>query len=273
MSRLSINELTTFRWTFEDDICHYTDACVSAIGIWRPKLADYGEEKGAELLKEANFKVTSLSWVGGFTSSDMRSFDDQVADACETIELSEELECPCVTLLTGPRGAYTHRHARRLFRDALKKLLPLAEKHSVVLAVEPMHESCAHDWTFLNDLTEAIALMKEFDQTPLRLAIDSYHFSRDPQFREHLDSLAGKLAIVYLSDSRSHPNAEQDRCRLGEGTVPLREFIEQIESRGFTGAYEVRLMGEAIELGCYSKLLNESQRYVRELLHSVCGPA
>jgi len=90
MSRLSINELTTFRWTFEDDICHYTDACVSAIGIWRPKLADYGEEKGAELLKEANFKVTSLSWVGGFTSSDMRSFDDQVADACETIELSEE---------------------------------------------------------------------------------------------------------------------------------------------------------------------------------------
>src|SRR5262245_32552598 len=135
MSRLSINELTTFRWGFEDDICQYAEAGVHAIGIWRPKLADYGEEKGAELLKESHFRVTSLSWVGGFTSSDMLSFDDQVQDGRETIRLAAELECPCVTLLTGPRGVYTHRHARRLFRDALKQLIPLAEKHNVLLAV------------------------------------------------------------------------------------------------------------------------------------------
>jgi sugar phosphate isomerase/epimerase len=273
MSRLSINELTTFRWTFEDDICHYADVGLRSIGIWRPKLADYGEEKGAELLRESNFRVTSLSWVGGFTSSDMRSFDDQVQDARDTIELAAELESPCVTLLTGPRGAYTHRHARRLFRDALKTLLPLAESNGVLLALEPMHESCARDWTFLNDLSEAIALVEEFDHTPLRLAIDSYHFSRDPLFQKHLDRLIGKLAIVYLSDSHAHPNAEQDRCRLGQGTVPLREFIEQLELRGFAGAYEVRLMGEAIEQGCYHKLLDESQKLVRGLLQSVCGPA
>lgn len=273
MSRLSINELTTFRWTFEDDVSHYADAGVHAIGVWRPKLADFGEEKGVELLKESNFRVTSLSWAGGFTSSDLRSFDDQVQDALETIELASELNSPCITLLTGPRGAYTHNHARRLFRDALKKLLPVAEKHGVFLALEPMHESCARDWTFLNDLHEAVELVEEFDQTPLRLAIDSYHFSRDPLFREHLDRLATKLAIVYLSDSHTHPNSEQDRCRLGEGTVPLREFIEQIESHGFIGSYEVRLMGEAIEQGCYNQLLHESQRFVRDLLSSVCGPA
>lgn len=273
MSRLSINELTTFRWTFEDDISHYAEVGVRAIGIWRPKLADYGEEKGQELLKEAQFRVTSVSWIGGFTSSDMRSYDDQLQDARETIELAAELESPCVTLLTGPRGAFTHSHARRLFRQALKALLPVAEKAGVLLALEPMHESAAREWTFLNDLSEAINLVEEFDQTPLRLAIDSYHFSRDPKFREHLDRLISKLAIVYLSDSRAHPNSEQDRCRLGQGTVPLREFIEQVETRGFSGAYEVRLMGEAIELGCYTKLLQESQLYVRELLQSVCGSA
>lgn len=273
MSRVSINELTTFRWTFEDDITHYAEAGVRAMGIWRPKLADFGEEKGAELLREMNIRVTSLSWAGGFTSSDLRSFDDQVQDARETIELAEELEAPCVTLLTGPRGAYTHRHARRLFRDALKPLLPLAEKHGILLAVEPMHESCARDWTFLNDLSEAIHLVEEFDQTPLRLAIDSYHFSRDPRFDEHLDRLISKLAIVYLSDSQAHPDSEQDRCKLGEGTAPLRNFVEQLETRGFSGSYEVRLMGEAIEQSCYVKLLKESQRFVRDLLQSVCGPA
>jgi sugar phosphate isomerase/epimerase len=273
MSRLSINELTTYRWSFEEDVLHYAEGGVRAIGVWRDKLTDFGEEKAVELIRDSQIRVTSLSWIGGFTSADLRSYDDQLQEAREAIELAAELGSPCVTLVTGPRGAYTHRHARRLFREAHKTLLPLAERANVLLAVEPMHESASREWTFLNDLGEAVQLVEDFESSPLRLAIDSYHFSRDPNFYEYADRIASKLAIVYLSDSRTQPNSEQDRCRLGEGTAPLRNFIEQIESRGFTGDYEVRLMGEAIETACYTKVLEQSQRYVRELLNSVCGPA
>ncbi len=48
MLRLSVNELSTFRWSFEEDVVHYRAEVFKAIGIWRAKLADYGEEKAAE---------------------------------------------------------------------------------------------------------------------------------------------------------------------------------------------------------------------------------
>ena len=46
MSRLSINELTTYRWSFEEDVTRYKAAGIAGIGVWRQKLADFGEEKG-----------------------------------------------------------------------------------------------------------------------------------------------------------------------------------------------------------------------------------
>jgi SpoVK/Ycf46/Vps4 family AAA+-type ATPase len=53
MDRLAISELTTFRWSFEEDVARYRAAGISSIGIWRQKLADIGEQRGAALVREA----------------------------------------------------------------------------------------------------------------------------------------------------------------------------------------------------------------------------
>ncbi|HIQ20312.1 MAG TPA: sugar phosphate isomerase/epimerase, partial [Planctomycetes bacterium] len=50
MAQLSVNETTTFRWSFEEDVAHYAAAGIPSIGIWRHKLSDYGHQRGLELL-------------------------------------------------------------------------------------------------------------------------------------------------------------------------------------------------------------------------------
>ena len=35
MAELSMNETTTFRWSFEEDVAHYAAAGIPAIGVWR----------------------------------------------------------------------------------------------------------------------------------------------------------------------------------------------------------------------------------------------
>ncbi len=77
MALLSMNETTTFRWSFEEDVANYAAAGIPAMGVWRQKLSDFGEDKGIELLAEAGLKVSHLFWAGGFTGSDGRSFRDQ----------------------------------------------------------------------------------------------------------------------------------------------------------------------------------------------------
>ncbi len=98
MSKIAINEMTTYRWSFEEDVHNYAAAEVSAIGIWRQKLSDFGEDKGIELLAENGMVASSLLWAGGFTGSDGRSFKESVADADEAIRLAAALKAPCLTI-------------------------------------------------------------------------------------------------------------------------------------------------------------------------------
>ena len=51
MLRLAMNELTTYRWSFEEDIRYYKAAGFEGIGIWRSKLSDCGEEDGIRKLR------------------------------------------------------------------------------------------------------------------------------------------------------------------------------------------------------------------------------
>jgi len=60
LSKLSMNEVTTYRWSLLDDVIAYSDAGYEAIGIWRPKLAEFGEERGIDLVRESGLSVSSV---------------------------------------------------------------------------------------------------------------------------------------------------------------------------------------------------------------------
>lgn len=260
MARLAISELTTFRWSFEEDLEHYAAAGVTGIGIWRQKLADCGEEKGAELVADAGLAVSSLQWAGGFTGSDGRSHAESLQDARLAIRLAAELRAGCLIVHSGSRGVHTHNHSRRLFKQAIDKLLPLAEELGVPLALEPMNGDCGQDWTFLSCLNEARELVEEYDSDHLRIALDTYYWGHDPRLLDQLQALTPRLGLVQLGDARQPPGGEPDRCPLGHGIMPLRDIIGRLDGAGYRGFYEVELMGAEIEASDYREVLARSLR-------------
>ena len=160
MARLSMNEMTTYRWSFEEDVAHYAAAGIPAVGVWRQKLSDYGEEKGIELLVESGLAVSSLLWAGGFTGSDGRTFRESLDDAAEAVRLAAQMHAGCVVVYSGSRAGHTHNHAKRLVRDALRELCARPPASSVILAIEPMHAGCAAEWTFLTDINATLELIE-----------------------------------------------------------------------------------------------------------------
>jgi sugar phosphate isomerase/epimerase len=266
MARLSMNEMTTYRWSFEEDVANIAAAGIPAIGVWRQKLSDFGEEKGIELLAESGLAVSSLLWAGGFTGSDGRSFRDSVDDAAEAIRLAAQLRAPCLVVYSGARAGHTHNHARRLVRDALAEVLPLAQELGVILGIEPMHVNCAAEWTFLTTLQDTLALMDDVGHSHLKLTFDTYHLGQDQSILEQVDRLNGRIAIVHLGDSREPPQREQNRARLGEGTIPLGAIVAALTAAGYEGDYDVELMGEDIDASCYLSLLEQSKQAYGKLL-------
>ena len=87
------------------------------------------------------------------------------------------------------------------------------------------------------------------------MVFDTYHLGQDRKVIERIAELAGKVAIVQLGDSRQLPTADRNRCRLGDGCVPLREIVDALKASGYDGFYDVELLGEEIETLDYRCLL------------------
>jgi sugar phosphate isomerase/epimerase len=266
MARLAISELTTLRWSFEEDVAEYAAAGATAIGVWRQKLADVGLARGAELLAEAGLAVSSLQWAGGFTGSDGRTHSESLRDARQAIDAATMLQAGCLIVHSGARGVHTANHARRLFRQALDRLLPLAEERGVPLAIEPMHNDCGKEWTFLHCLDETLKLIDELGSPTLKMALDTYHWGHEPSLLARLPELAPHLVLVQLGDGRQPPRGEPNRCPLGCGALPLREIVGTLSAAGYDGCYEVELMGEEIEAEDYRELIEHSTRTFAEWL-------
>ncbi len=259
MAQLSMNEMTTYRWSFEEDVAQYQKAGIQGIGVWRQKLSDFGEEKGIELLAESGLQVSNLLWAGGFTGSDGRSLRDSIEDAEEAVRLAAEMKAGCLVVYSGGRAGHTHNHARRLVKEAIKELAPLAAELKVTLALEPMHLGCAAEWTFLTSLDDTLALLDMVGCPRLKLTFDTYHLGQAHQVVDRLAEVVDRIAIVHLGDGKAPPHHEQNRSRLGEGAIPLKEIVCALTRAGYDGFYDVELMGEDIEASDYRDLLVQSK--------------
>jgi sugar phosphate isomerase/epimerase len=265
MARLSMNEMTTYRWSFEEDVHNYAAAGYDAVAVWRQKLSDFGEVKGAELLAENRLAVSSLLWAGGFTGSDGRSYRDSIDDAVEAIHQAADLQADSLVLYSGSRAGHTHNHAKRLFKSAIEELAPVADQRDVTLAIEPMHAGCAGAWTFLTDLDETLEVLSWIGCPRLKLVFDAYHLGQEPTVVARLPELAPMIALVQLGDARVPPNGEQNRCQLGQGNLPLKEIVNSVLQGGYDGYFDVELMGEDLECPDYIELIQQSKRVFSEL--------
>lgn len=272
MTLLSMNEITTFRWSLDQDVENYQQAGYRAIGVWRQKLADWDEDEAIALLAGSGLSVSNLVWAGGFTGSDGRTLAESIDDAADALRLAAALSAGCLVIYPGGRNNHTFRHAGRLLRTALDELLPLAEAVEVPLAIEPMHAACAADWTFITDLPSVVTLIEEYRSAFLKLAYDTYHFPLEARQRSLLATLAPHIGIVHLGDRSTPPTIEQERCLLGQGGLPLRETVATLQDAGYTGAFDVKLLGPEIETHDYWTLLEQSQLAFSELAPAP-GPA
>ena len=53
MSRLSLNQITTQRWSLREAVEGCARAGIPAIGVWRDKLAEVGQDQAVRLVRDA----------------------------------------------------------------------------------------------------------------------------------------------------------------------------------------------------------------------------
>lgn len=271
MVKLAINEVTTYRWTLEEDVLAVSNFGFSGIGLWRPKLTEYGIEKAVELLQEHNLQVSSVSWAGGFTGSDGRSYHDSLCDAMDAVQAAAQVGAKTVILLSGGRNNHTKNHARRMIISAFEELSEAADAVGVSLAVEPMHPGCGSEWTIVNDVRQTLEVIGSLSRSNVGLVLDTYHLGFDPEILQWLPDIIRHIRIVQIGDGKHLPLGEQNRCLLGEGRVPLREIVGLLLAGGYDGYLEAEVLGEEVEHLSYEHVLAHTHRFLTELTEPSCS--
>jgi sugar phosphate isomerase/epimerase len=193
------------------------------------------------------------------------SFNDAVRDAHQAIELAAALRAECLVIYSGARNGHTNKYARKLLLDGLDKLEPFAAEHGVTLALEPMHPACAGGATFLHRLEDVLEILGLVRSPFVKLVFDTFQLGHERDIADRIPDIVERIAIVHLADSRRPPCREANRCRLGDGRVPLEAILAALASSGYDGFCDVKLMGEEIEAADYVDLLQHSKQAFERL--------
>ncbi|HLQ46836.1 MAG TPA: sugar phosphate isomerase/epimerase family protein [Planctomycetaceae bacterium] len=242
--KLSINAVTTYRWSFEEDVVRYRLAGIEAIGLWLPKLLEYGEERGAELLEENGLAVSSLSWAGGFTGAFGHELDDVLAETRELIRLAGRLHAGSLIVVTGPKNNHLNKHANRLLVDSLKELADEAAENDVLLSLQPMRPEFEHSWTFLHKLDHALEVLDRVNHSAVQLAFDTYHLGHEPGLLQRLPELVPHIGVLQVSDARSKVADEYDRVLPGEGVLPVEAIVSGVIDAGYRGFVDYQIWSD-----------------------------
>lgn len=269
MNTLAISQLSTLRWAFDDDVHAYAARGFKGIGVYRPKLEDFGVERAVDLLAESELSVTSLSWAGGFTGSDGRAFEDAVVDAVSAVHDAATLRAETLIVLAGGRNNHIRNHAKRTLCDALKEIAEVAEEFGVRLSIEPIHPGCGNEWSFVNDLQSTLDIIEAVNSPQLGLVLDTYHVGMDEEVVRWLPDVIPYLHLVQLGDARHSPLGEMNRCLLGDGCVPLTTILGTLRDYHYQGPFEVELIGEDVETLSYDELLDHARDFTAQALGRV----
>lgn len=266
MRQISVSQFSTCYWTFEEDLLRYQALGFDSIGIWRRKIDEFGHRNALDLLHDSSLSVSSLSWAGGFTGSDGRSFVEAVDDAVDAISLASKLNAGSLIVHPGARNNHTNTHAFRLLESAIAQLAPVAEDYGVKLVVELIPGFVESPWTFIHSFAQIDQLLDSFMPEHLGLVLDLYYAGLNHPTLERLEQFSDRIDLVQLSDRGVTNSVEEHRLLPGEGKIDLPAWITKLDSLNYNGPIELEVHGVGVEGVDYFDRLDHSIDYMQSQL-------
>jgi sugar phosphate isomerase/epimerase len=252
LERLSLNQKTTNSWSLPEAVDGCVRAGLQAIGVWREPVADIGLDRAKALIEAAGLRVSSLCRGGFLTAVDDDAFEAAVADNVRAIEEAASLVADCLVMVVGglPDGSRDLPAARARVSQGIERLVPVAAKHGVRLALEPMHPIFTADRGVLATLGEALDIAEPYPAENVGVVVDSFHVWWDPQLEQQVARAgrANRIASFQVCDWITPLPADSllSRGMMGDGHIDFRHHYELVTAAGYTGDIEVEIFNAEV---------------------------
>jgi sugar phosphate isomerase/epimerase len=247
LSRLSLNQITTNKWSVPEAIEGCRKAGIPYIALWRDKVAATGLKETARLVREAGLRVSSLCRGGWFDAPTPQERQARLDDNRRAIEEAATLGTDVLVLVCGPAAGKDIEAAREYVQESIGKLLPFAADHGIKLGIEPMHPMYAADRSVVVSLAQANRMVHQLNQPNLGVVVDVFHVWWDPEVYNQIQAASGTILGFHISDWLVPlPDILMGRGMMGDGVIELRRLRTAVEAAGYHGPIEVEIFNQAI---------------------------
>ena len=136
-----------------------------------------------------------------------------------------------------PNGFSPDRAADQ-FGELLKRMAPLAQRHNIVVAVEPLRPQ---EVNFINHLSEGAAIVRRVDHPAIRLTADLYHMG-------HAGDRPGAIRDAGPLIAHTHIAENKGRSTPGVHGEDFRPLFTALKASGYVGPMSIEGKWKPAEL-------------------------
>lgn len=241
--KFAINQATTMKSDFEEDIKAYASAGFNAVEIWFDKLKLYIQKNSLEdvktLLKKYKITPVGMCAQGNLMLTTGKKRKQILKELTEKLEICKFLEIHTLVVPTDfPKSVVEQDYERCI--PNLIEAATIAENYGVNLAIEFISGA-----KFIGSLFTAIKIVKQVSRKNVGILFDTFHFYTGISKLEDIDLLTkDSLFFVHINDVIDKPReilTDADRVFPGDGVIPLKKIIKKLIKIGFSGYYSLEL--------------------------------
>jgi sugar phosphate isomerase/epimerase len=246
--RLSVNSLSSLFQPLDADIAMWRALGIDHVGLISPKLEAAGWDESESMIRSAGLRVSNIS--------------TEQHVLAESLRLAATLGAGTVYVCSGPAGPIPWEEAAENFRKETAPMAELADRLGVRLAVEPTNPLRA-DVSFVYSLRDAVDLA---GSAGIGVVVDLYSCWYERRFDSLVHEHASSIALVQVCDYVLGTYDTPNRAVPGDGDIPIERLLAGILDAGYTGVFDLEVMGPRVEAEGYPDTVRRSVEHTSGIL-------
>jgi sugar phosphate isomerase/epimerase len=227
--RLSVSAVSSWQQSFADDLAMWERLGVDHVALSLRKCEAFGIDAAARAARERGLRVSNVGECGWCALDDRSTWGMQQ----NRLRAAQDVFGVPFVVTTGPAGALDWDHAADAFVEFVAPFERVAVENTSPMRV---------DLSFVTNLQDTVELARRAS-VGVCVEVNSCWMERDIA----ATLATASLAHVQLSDWKIGSFATPDRRVPGDGDIPLARLLRALASGGYAGAFELEMVGPAIE--------------------------
>jgi sugar phosphate isomerase/epimerase len=216
----------------------YAAAGVDAIGIWEMKLDGDSLE---QFRKSGLGAASAVPQIPSIHPLPLLPGPDDPRERIDAMLRSLHALAPFeptgIVTLTGPGD-------RDTVVAGLAEVAREAERLDLRLALEPFQRDGIENWSIVNTLGDAAALIDEVGSPAIGIQFDVWHLWNTPSLFEEIEQHAHRFVGVHVNDRREPTRGWADRVLPGDGIADVPTILGALDRAGWSGYYDLEIFSD-----------------------------